>query len=57
MTKKQQEALDRQLAYWAATDKQHKATVKRLAKEQEHELDWFDVVAYQRHIYSNGWNK
>jgi hypothetical protein len=49
--------LDAQLAHWAATDKAHKANVRKLEQLQKHELDWFDHRAYQRMIYSNGWHK
>ena len=57
MTKKELAALDRQLAHWAATDKEHKANVKRLEELNKHDLDWFDLEAYQKRIYSNGWNR
>lgn len=51
------EAMDRKIAYWAATDKEHKATVARLEKEHAHDLDWFDLEAYQKMIYEGGWSK
>jgi hypothetical protein len=54
---KELEALDRQIAHWESTNKEHTARVKRLAEEQKHELDWFDLKAYQNMIYGNGWNK
>ena len=57
MNKKEQRALDRKLAHWAATDKEHKATVARLEELHKRDLDWFDEKAYQRMIYEGGWSK
>ncbi len=60
MTKAEKAALaklDAQLDHWSATDKTHKSTVRKLEQLQKHELDWFDHHAYQRMIYSNGWNR
>lgn len=57
MNRKQQEALDKQLAHWAATDKAHTANMKKRHEETKHDLDWFDLKAYQNMIYGNGWNK
>ena len=54
---KELQALDRKLAHWAATDKEHRANVKRMAEITKHDFDWFDLKAYQRMIYGNGWNK
>ena len=54
---KEMQKLDAQLAYWAETDKQHKAEVARLEALHKNDLDWFDHVAYQRMIYEGGWSK
>lgn len=50
-------ALDRQLAHWEATNKEHTANMKRRHEETKHDLDWFDLKAYQNFIYGGGWNK
>ena len=54
---KELEALDRKLAYWAATDKEQRAKRDEMAEKTKHDFDWFDHLAYQRRIYGNGWNK
>lgn len=48
------QALDRKLAFGAATDKQHKAEVKRLEQLHKHDMDWFDLEAYQKMVRQ--WN-
>ena len=60
MNKKQQAQLDAQLAHWQATDKASRANIAAMdahRKAHPDSIDRFDVQAYQRMIYSNGWNK
>ena len=44
-------ALDAMLDAWESRATEQLATVKRLEKEQEHDLDWFDLDAYQDHVH------